>query len=43
MPRLVEEEVRERAQRAFQAYGKPLVIVTLFKYLGRVLTAADDY
>ena len=28
---------------AFEAYGKPLEMVTEFKYLGRVLTASDDY
>ena len=26
----------------FQAYGRPLVAVSEFKYLGRVLTASDD-
>ena len=34
--------MREITERAFQAYGRPLVMVTLFKYLGRVLTAVDD-
>ena len=28
--------------RSFQAYGEPLETVTLFKYLVRVMTAADD-
>ena len=32
----------ESAERSFQAYSRPLATVTLFKYLGRVLTAADD-
>ena len=40
--RLAEEKMQERAERGFQAYGRPLAKVTLFKYLGRVLTAADD-
>ena len=33
----------EIAEKAFQAYVRPLATVTLFKYLGQVLTAADDY
>ena len=40
--RLAEEELRERSERAFQAYGEPLVNVTTFRYLGRVMTAGDD-
>ena len=40
--RLVEEEMRESAERAFQPYGRPLAAVTSFKYLGWVLTAADE-
>ena len=39
---MAEEETRESAEKAFQAYGRPLKTVTSFKYLGRVLTAADD-
>ena len=39
---LEEEEMRENAERDFQAYGKRLETATLFKYLGRVLTAADE-
>ena len=27
---------------AFQAYGRPLLVVLWFKHLGRVLTASDD-
>ena len=27
----------------FRAYGRPLVMVTEFKYLRQVLTALDDY
>ena len=26
----------------FQAYGRPLVVVSKFKYIRRVLTASDD-
>ena len=40
--RLVEEEIRESAERDFQAYGRPFETVTSFKYLGRVLRAVDD-
>ena len=40
--RMAEEEMRESVERAFQAYGIPLDTVTSFKYLGRVLTAAND-
>ena len=29
-------------ERDFKAYGRPLVKVTTFKYLGRILTASDD-
>ena len=39
---MAEEEMRESAERAFQAYGRPLETVTYFKYLGWVLAAADD-
>ena len=34
--------MRESFESIFQAYGEPLDTVTLFKYLGRVLTAEDD-
>ena len=40
--RLAEEEEREFTARAFSAYGRPLEIVTSFKYLGQVISAADD-
>ena len=40
--RMAEEEIRESAERAFQEYGIPLVTVTSFKYLGRVLTTAEN-
>ena len=38
----MEEEFRERLERAFEAYCAPLVNVTAFKYLGLVMTAEDD-
>ena len=34
--------MRERAERAFQAYGRMLETVTSFKYLGQVLTVGGD-
>ena len=34
--------MREVTDRAFSSYGRPLEIVTSFKYLGRVILAADD-
>ena len=34
--------MRESTERAFQAYGEPLVVVALFKYLGRFMTVGDD-
>ena len=34
--------MRESAERAFQLYRRPLAMVTTLKYLGRVLTVADD-
>ena len=34
--------MQESAERAFQAYGRPIDTVTYFKDMGRVLTAADD-
>ena len=39
---MVEDEVWKSVESAFQAYGIPLETVTSFKYLGRVLIAADD-
>ena len=39
--RLLEEEARSGAETLFTEYGIPLAQVTSFKYLGRVLTAAD--
>ena len=37
-----EEELRESAERAFEAYGGQLESVSRFTYLGRVITAGDD-
>ena len=34
--------MKEKSERAFQAYGEPLENVTAFKYLGRVMTVSDD-
>ena len=39
---LAEEEARAGTELAITAYGIPLAPVTPFKYLGRVLSAADD-
>ena len=39
---MAEEELRESAERAYKAYGRPIETVTSFKYLERVLTSADD-
>ena len=41
--RLAEEEEREVISQAFGTYGLPLDIVTSFRYLVRVILAADDY
>ena len=40
--RLAEAELRESLESSFEAYRDPLENVTLFRYLGRVLTAGDD-
>ena len=39
---LVVVEIRAVISRAFSAYGCPLEIFPSFKYLGRVILAADD-
>ena len=39
---MVEAELRDSTERAFEAYGKPLEMVVTFKYLGRVMTVGDD-
>ena len=42
--RLVEEELRESSERAFQANGDSLENVTAFRYLVRVMnTGGDDW
>ena len=40
--RLTEEEARAVTSRAFSAYGRPVEMVPSLKYLGRVLSTADD-
>ena len=40
--RLSEKELWESLDRAFQTYGELLETVSLFKYLGRVMTTGDD-
>ena len=40
--RLAAEEDREVTARAFSAYGHPLEMLTFFKYLGRVISEAED-
>ena len=39
---MAEEELWESAERAFQAYVRPLKTVTSLKYMVQVLTAADN-
>ena len=39
---LSDEDLWESLERAFQAYRQHLETVTLFKYMGRVLTAGYD-
>ena len=34
--------MREKPERAFEAYGEPIKAVSEFKYLGRVLKTTDD-
>ena len=38
----MEEEARAGLTMDFQAYSRPLTLVTSFKYLGQVLTASDN-
>ena len=40
--KLVAEEERNFTARYFSTYGCPLDMVTSFRYLGRVILAADD-
>ena len=37
-----EEEVQEGEATALRVYGWPLETVSFFKFLGRLLTGADD-
>ena len=39
---MAAEEERAVTSMAFSAYGLPLEMVISFKYLGRVILAADD-
>ena len=39
---LAAEEEREATARAFRAYGRPLEMVTSFRYLGRVISEEDN-
>ena len=39
---MAEAELRDSTERAFEAYGKPLEMVSTFKYLGQVMTAVDN-
>ena len=39
---MVAYEARAVISRAFSTYGLPLEMVPSFKYLGRVISAADD-
>ena len=38
---LAETEIRESTEMAFEVYGKQLMMVPSFKYLGIILTAGD--
>ena len=40
--RMAKAELRDSTERAFEAYLKPLEMMSAFKYLGRVMTAGDD-
>ena len=40
--RLVEAEIRESTEMAFEAYGEQLESVLRFTYLGRLMTVGDD-
>ena len=41
--RLAAEEMRTIVEWYLQAYGLLLTLVSLFKYLGKVLIASDNY
>ena len=40
---MAEEEGRTVISRAFSAYGRPLEVVTSFRYLGRVISVVKYY
>ena len=40
--RLVAEEEREVTTRSLSTYGCPLEMVTSFRYLGQIISVADD-
>ena len=40
--RLAAEEERVVTSSVFSAYGRPLEMVTSFRYMGRVILAADE-
>ena len=40
--RLVEAEIRESTEMAFEVYGQQIKSVPRFTYLGRVMMAGDD-
>ena len=40
--RLVEIEIQESTEMAFEVYGKQLQTVPIFKYMGRILAVGDD-
>ena len=40
--RMVAEEARAGTERAFSVYGRLITTMTLFKYLGHILTASYD-
>ena len=39
---MVEAELRDSTERAFEAYGKPLETVATFKYPGQVMTVGYE-
>ena len=40
--RLAEEEAQASTELDITVYGTPLILFTSFKYIGRVLSVADD-
>ena len=39
---MAEEEKRAVTSRAFSTYGRPLEMMTSFRYLGRLISAVDN-